>query len=247
MENNKIVIFGATSAIAQATVKLLVSDHYDVCLVARDAEKLEIIADDLKVRATGEVVTIESNLADTKQHAELFKSIESRFGDFNKVLVAYGTLSDQVVCEGNYEKTLNELNINFLSVVSLLTIIANKFAENKKGQIAVISSVAGDRGRQSNYIYGTAKGALTIYLQGLRNRLTRKNINVLTIKPGFVDTPMTQGFKKGLLWVSPDKIAKGIVKAMKQKRDVVYLPWFWLWVMMIIKLIPERVFKKLSL
>lgn len=140
-----------------------------------------------------------------------------------------------------------ELQTNFTTVVSLLTLLANLFERQGRGSIAVISSVAGDRGRQSNYVYGAAKGALTIYLQGLRNRLAKANVHVLTIKPGFVDTPMTRDFKKGLLWVGPDVIARGIVKAIDKRKDVAYLPFFWRYIMFIIKIIPERIFKRLSL
>lgn len=246
-KSNRIVVLGATSAIAQETLRLFALKGYDCCLIARDKDKLGVIKDDLVARGAGLVVSIVADLSNTDKHAELYSGIESQFGDFNKILIAYGTLSDQRSCEQDYEKTYNELNINFLSVVSLLTIATNAFLEKGHGQAVVISSVAGDRGRQSNYIYGTAKGALSIYLQGLRNRLSSKNINVLTIKPGFVDTPMTKDFNKGFLWVTPKNIAKGIVKAMDKQRDVVYLPWFWRWIMLIIKMIPERIFKKLSL
>ena len=132
-------------------------------------------------------------------------------------------------------------------MVSFLTPVANYFEKLQKGTIAVGSSVAGDRGRQSNYLYGTAKGAKTIFLQGLRNRLTKSGVQVLTIKPGFVDTPMTAHIEKGPLFVDPEVIAQGIMKAIKNKRDVVYLPFFWRWIMLIIKLIPEKIFKRLSL
>ncbi|MEJ2141815.1 MAG: SDR family oxidoreductase [Gammaproteobacteria bacterium] len=245
--SKKIVVFGATSAIAQATLKLFAGEGYECCLVARNKEKLSIIEDDLKVSGAERVVSIDTDLADSKKHTELFTEIKTKFGDFGVALVAYGTLSDQKACEQSFEQTYNELNINLLSVISLLTIVANIFSEKKQGQIAVISSVAGDRGRQSNYVYGAAKGALTLYLQGLRNRLASANVSVLTIKPGFVDTPMTKEFTKGMLWVRPDFIAKGIYKAIIKQKDVVYLPWFWKWIMLVIKLIPEKIFKKLSL
>ena len=134
-----------------------------------------------------------------------------------------------------------------MSVISLLTILANQLEHQGSGSIAVITSPSGDRGRQSNYIYGTAKGALTIFLQGLRNRLSKSNVHVLTIKPGFVDTPMTKDFKKGFLWVNPDVVSKGIYNAINKKREVVYLPFFWRYIMIIIKSIPEKLFKYLSL
>jgi len=140
------------------------------------------------------------------------------------------------------------MDINFLSVVSLLTPIANRFEENKRGTIAVISSVAGDRGRQSNYVYGAAKSGLDAFLQGLRNRRSKADVHVLTIKPGFVDTPMTAHIpERGPLWAQPEDVAKGIVSAIEKQKYVVYLPRFWSLIMLIIRSIPERIFKKLSL
>jgi short-subunit dehydrogenase len=132
-------------------------------------------------------------------------------------------------------------------VIALATVLANRFEAQRSGSIAVISSVAGDRGRQSNYVYGAAKGAVTLLLQGLRNRLSKSGVQVLTIKPGFVDTPMTAEFKKGALWAKPDDIAHGIVSAIDRRRDVVYLPGFWRLIMLIIRHIPEPIFKRMSL
>ncbi len=141
-----------------------------------------------------------------------------------------------------------EFDINALSTMSLLTTLANTFEARRRGTLAVISSVAGDRGRQSNYVYGSAKAAVTAFLSGLRQRLAKSNVDVLTIKPGFVDTPMTAAIaNKGALWAKPDQIADGIVHAIDKRRNVVYLPWFWWGIMQIIRHIPEFVFKKLKL
>jgi short-subunit dehydrogenase len=139
------------------------------------------------------------------------------------------------------------LQTNGTSVIALLTLLANRFEAQGHGTLAVIGSVAGDRGRQSNYVYGTAKGMLAIFLQGLRNRLHRRGVNVLTIKPGFVDTPMTAGFEKGPLWASPEQVASRIIVAIDKGWDVVYAPAFWRLIMLVITTIPERVFKRLSL
>lgn len=193
------------------------------------------------------MITESLDLTETHGHNRFIQSVVDKLGNIDIVLVAYGSLGDQPACETDVDLALQELNTNCLSVISLLTLLANVLEKQASGCIAVISSVAGDRGRQSNYIYGTAKGALTIFLQGLRNRLDRKGVHVLTIKPGFVNTPMTQDFKKGLLWVSPDNIAKGIENAIKRKKDTVYLPFFWRYIMLIIKLIPENIFKRMSL
>ena len=146
------------------------------------------------------------------------------------------------------EALRREFDINAISTMALLTLLANRFKAQGHGTLAVISSVAGDRGRQSNYVYGSAKAAVSTFLGGLRQRLARANVQVLTIKPGFVDTPMTAGIaNKGALWAQPDRIAAGIVRAIDRGRSVVYLPWFWELIMLVIKHIPEPIFKRLKL
>ena len=244
---SNILILGATSAIAKHTTRLLAADEHSLYLVARSEDKLSSMKQDMLVRGATDVNYETLDLADTELHKELIDRATEKMGTIDTVLIAYGTLGDQANSISSYENTLKELQINCLSVISLLTILANQFEQQGSGSIAVISSPSGDRGRQSNYIYGTAKGALTIFLQGLRNRLSKSNVHVLTIKPGFVDTPMTKDFKKGFLWVSPEVISKGIYNALKKKKETVYLPFFWLFIMMIIKSIPEKIFKHLKL
>lgn len=241
-----IVIFGAASAIAQATARLLAQEKPTFILLDRDEAKLKIVADDLKVRGAESVHVIPADLTQTEKHAEIWQHIKS-MGQPDTVLIAYGTLGDQKAGEKDFAIAQKELQTNFMSVASLLTLIANDFEQQKSGTIIAISSVAGDRGRKSNYIYGSAKGALTIFLAGLRNRLADKNVKVITVKPGFVDTPMTASFKKGLLWAQPETIARGIVQAIKKQPSIVYLPWFWRYIMLIIRSIPETIFKKMSL
>jgi short-subunit dehydrogenase len=141
-----------------------------------------------------------------------------------------------------------EFDINAVSTLALLTLLANRLEAQKHGTLAVISSVAGDRGRQSNYVYGAAKAAVTTFLGGLRQRLVKSGVAVLTIKPGFVDTPMTATIaNKGALWAQPDRVAVGIVQAIDRRRNIVYLPWFWRWIMLVIRHIPEALFKHLKL
>ena len=187
------------------------------------------------------------DLGDTSTHAELIERAQAFLQGIDVVLIAYGSLPDQAACETDVEQMLTELNTNFISVTALLTRLANELEKQGSGVLAVISSVAGDRGRQSNYVYGAAKGGLSVFLQGLRNRLASKGVHVLTVKPGFVDTPMTTDFKKGLLWVSAETVAQGIVRAITKKRNTVYLPGFWWAIMLVIKLIPEPVFKRMKL
>lgn len=243
----KIIVFGATSAIAQETAKIFSSRKDALFLVGRNADLLQTIADDLKVRGASDVVTATEDLNAYEKHALLFSQALERLGEIDGVLIAHGTLGDQKQCEANFELAKKEYDTNFLSVVSLLTPIANYFEQKKSGFIAVISSVAGDRGRQSNYIYGSAKAAVSTFLQGLRQRLSKSNVQVLTIKPGFVDTPMTANVPKNALFAQPAAVAQNIVKAIDKEKDVVYLPWFWRGIMTAIKMIPERIFKKLSL
>jgi len=242
-----MLILGASSAIAEKLAQAYAKQGHRLYLVARSQERLNHIADDLKVRGAGEVTALATDLSDTSGHGALVSAAVNKLGRLDLVLVAYGSLGDQAACEASAAETLAELNTNCISVISLLTLLATAMERQASGCLAVLSSVAGDRGRQSNYVYGTAKGALSIFLQGLRNRLDRHGVHVLTIKPGFVDTPMTRDFKKGLLWVGPETIARGIVRAINKRKDVVYLPFFWRYIMLLIRLIPERIFKRMSL
>ena len=243
----KVLIIGATSAIAYETAKCFAQDGADLFLVARNAEKLTSVADDLKVRGAKNVETCVLDLSVLDRHEELLSQAITTLSGLDMLLIAHGTLGDQRKCELSVAETLREFTNNCTSVISLLTLAANHFEQQKRGCIAVISSVAGDRGRQSNYVYGTAKAAVSTFMQGLRNRLAKSGVAVLTIKPGTVDTPMTAGLKKGLLFARAQSVGKGIYQAMKQGKDVVYLPWFWRPIMLIVKSIPERVFKKMSM
>jgi decaprenylphospho-beta-D-erythro-pentofuranosid-2-ulose 2-reductase len=243
----RVLILGATSAIAEQTARLFAARGDQLMLVARNPQRLKIISDDLQVRGARDVDYLVADLSDTTTHARLLHDATTRLNGLDLILFAYGSLGDQKACEQDFSDTLQELKTNYLSVLSLLTLIANQFEQQGHGCIVVISSVAGDRGRQSNYVYGSAKGALSIFLQGLRNRLYKSNVQVVTIKPGFVDSPMTREFKKGRLWAKPAAIARGIIKAIDKQKDVVYLPFFWRYIMFIIKLIPEKLFKRLSL
>jgi short-subunit dehydrogenase len=243
----KILIIGATSAIAQATAKLFAQHHHALFLVGRDSEKLATIAADLKVRGAHQVAHYALDLNDISQHQAMITQAYDSLKGLDTVLIAHGSLDDQKAGEQDYAQIEQTLRTNFLSTVSLLTHLANRLEKQRFGCIAVISSVAGDRARQSNYIYGTAKGAVSLFLQGLRNRLSPANICVLTIKPGFVDTPMTAHLKKGALWAQPETIATGIYRAIEKRKDIVYLPWFWSPIMGIVKAIPESIFKRLKL
>jgi decaprenylphospho-beta-D-erythro-pentofuranosid-2-ulose 2-reductase len=243
----KALIIGATSAIAEATARILAERGDALYLVARNEGRLSAIAADLSVRGSPRVGCEALDANDLAAHESMLARADVFLGGIDAVLIAHGTLSDQKACEGSVELTLQEINTNALSVVALLTRIANCMAQRQAGTIAVISSVAGDRGRGSNYVYGSAKAMVTAFLSGLRQRLAKSGVNVVTIKPGFVDTPMTAAFAKGPLWARPEKVASGIVEALDRQRGTVYLPGFWRPIMLVIRALPESLFLRLSL
>lgn len=244
---SRVLIIGATSAIAQEVAKIYAASGSQLFLVARNSQKLEQVVKDLKVRGADNIEQLSLDLINIEDHEQIVTAADKFMSGIDIVLIAHGTLPDQKSCENSVINTVQELQINFLSTVSLLTLLANYFEKQASGCIAVISSVAGDRGRQSNYVYGAAKGGLSVFLQGLRNRLSRAGICVLTIKPGFVISPMTAEFKKGILWAQPKKIANNIVSAIHKRKNVVYVPWFWRLIMLIICNIPENIFKRMRL
>lgn len=247
MKPQNVIIVGATSTIAEQTARCFAADGATLLLVGRSEDRLSTMMGDLTVRGAQRVESIVLDVTDIDAQSAMFDNASATLDTIDVVIIAYGTLPDQLACQTDVKQALKEFYINGTSVISLLTIAANVLEQQGSGTLAAITSVAGDRGRQSNYLYGAAKGAVSLFLQGLRNRLARQGVNVLTIKPGFVDTPMTAEFKKGILWASPETVAKGIYKAISKKRDVVYLPWFWRWIMLVIVSIPERIFKRLGL
>lgn len=243
-----ILILGATSAIAEATARRFAATGARFYLVGRNADKLATIARDLEIRSAQAVYSESIDLDLLDQHPALLSRAEEALGGIDVALIAHGVLPDQQACQQSVSITLAAIQTNALSVISLATLLANSFEVRGQGVLVAIGSVAGDRGRASNYVYGAAKGMVALFLQGLRNRLAGKNIQIITIKPGFVDTPMTAALeKKGLLWAQPDQIAQGIVAAVERRRDVVYLPWFWRWIMLVILHIPEGIFKRTKL
>jgi decaprenylphospho-beta-D-erythro-pentofuranosid-2-ulose 2-reductase len=243
----KILIVGATSAIAEAAARIFAERGDALYLVARNEARLAAVAADLSVRGSPRVGCDVLDANDLAGHESMLARAEVFLGGCDVALIAHGTLSDQKACEASVELTLQEINTNALSAVALLTRIANILERRRSGTIAVISSVAGDRGRGSNYVYGSAKALVTAFLSGLRQRLCKSGVNVVTIKPGFVDTPMTAAFAKGPLWASPERVALGIARAIDRQYGTVYLPAFWRPIMLIIRAIPERVFLRLSL
>ncbi len=241
-----VLILGATSAIARATAAAFAARGDALYLASRDEEELRRIAADLILRHGIEVHHGLFDAEATEKHEAFFKSVIATMPNLSGVVLAFGYLGDQQVAR-DFNAGEKIIAANFTGAASILSHCANYFELKKSGFIIGIASVAGDRGRQSNYVYGAAKGALSLYLQGLRNRLYASGVRVITIKPGFVDTAMTYGLPGLFLVASPQYIGERIVSALSKSADVVYLPWFWRYIMLIIKCIPEPIFKRMKL
>lgn len=216
-------------------------------LVARNRDKLTAVANDLKTRGASAVFVHVMDLDDTASHSVMLAEAAEKLGTIDLALIAHGVLGDQEKAEASYAETEAILGTNFLSAVSLITWLANYFESTRQGTLAVISSVAGDRGRKSNYVYGASKGALNIFLEGVRNRIDRSGAHVLTIKPGLVATPMTAHLPQNALFAHPTAVGRGILKAIEKRKDIAYVPPIWALIMLIIRSIPNSIFKKLNL
>jgi decaprenylphospho-beta-D-erythro-pentofuranosid-2-ulose 2-reductase len=242
----KVVIFGGSSRIAQGAAKVWAQNGAEIYLVGRDPEKLKVIARDLQVRGAKRVLCAAVDLSHPERHQLLIEEIEREFGAFNTVLIAFGTLPDSQALDVDPNQILENFRVNLLAPAMLAELSAKRLAEGGGGKLAVIGSVAGDRGRASNYAYGAAKGGLATYVAGLRHRLGKK-VSITVIKPGFVDTPMTAHIKKGPLFADPDVVGAAIVRSMERGRAECYLPWFWFWIMAIIRNIPDFIFSKMKI
>lgn len=245
--NERLLVIGATSAIATAVARRYAQRAARIGLIGRRADALEALAADLRVRGAAEVDTWVLDANDIARHADCLDAAWQRFGGFDHVLLAHGVLPDQAQCQASVAAALASFDTNARSVLALLTELANRFERQGSGVIGVISSPAGDRGRASNYVYGAAKAAVTALSSGLRHRLAGKGVRVITILPGFVDTPMTAAFPKGPLWATPEKVAADIDRALAHGFGSIYTPWFWRWIMLIVRHIPERLFVRTKL
>ncbi len=243
-----VLILGANAGIGRALATEFASHHYDLILAGRDKEELVILAADLGLRykVCARAITVDLGNFEMLESAlrDCFKAAGDSFEGF--VLCA-GYLGSPEAAKTDLGEARRTLEINFTGSALALEVAANYFEQKRRGFICALSSVAGDRGRQSNYLYGSAKGGLTTYLQGLRNRLYHCGVQVITVKPGFVDTRMVFGKGKLPLVASPEKVARDIYRAVTARRDVVYVPWFWRTIMLIIRLIPESIFKRLRM
>lgn len=245
--SRRIVVLGATSKIAQEIARLAAAEAKELLLVARNPDRLAAVAGDLAARGAAKIDRICADLADLSSHGPIVDQILAKMPDFDTVLVAYGTLGDQARAEGSAEYALAELTTNFTSAVSLLTRLSSLLLARGGGCIAIITSVAGDRARRSNYVYGTAKGGLALFAQGLRARLASVGVRVLTIKLGPVSTPMTASMPRSWMFADPQAVARAIYSEMEHgKREIIYVPGYWRWVMLGIRLIPESVAKQVN-
>lgn len=243
-----ILILGATSAMARATARLLAGPKVRLVLAGLEPKDLEATAADLAVRNGGPrpvVLPFDAVRLDT--HAAFWKKLLARVRTLDEVYLFFGLMHEQAAAQRDNRLAQAMIAVNYAGAVSVLELAAAYFEKRRSGLIMAVSSVAGDRGRQSNYLYGSTKAALSVYLQGLRHRLAPAGVQVLTAKPGMVDTPMTAHLKKGLLFSKPDTIARGILRAVRQRRNEAYLPGYWRWVMAAIRSIPEPVFRRLRL
>ena len=243
----KILVLGATSGIAEATCRLWAREGHCLFLAGRNAGKLEVVAADLRTRGASFVGTAVADLDDTTRHPELLSHAVNSLAGLDIAYLAHGILGDQSEAEQNFPQAEQILHTNFVAPVSLLTWLSNFFVTRHSGVIAVLSSVAGDRGRKSNYVYGASKAGLSAFLGGLRNRVDREGVTVLNIKPGPVRTAMTAGMKGSAKFADPNQVAATIVDAVAKRRDTLYTPFQWQPIMFVIRHIPERVFKKLNL
>lgn len=243
----KVLVAGATSAIAQAAARVWAARGDALYLVARDADRMDAVRSDLLARGASRVEMRTADFDDVGELPVLANEAWAAMGGFDVALVAYGVLLDSQVCRDDPLEAARQVHTNLVSPAALLAALAMRFEAQGSGTIAVIGSVAGDRGRQSNYVYGASKGGLEVYADGLRHRLAARGVNVLVVKPGFVDTPMTRDFPKGPLWASPAKVGADIVRAVDKRKGTIYTPWFWYGIMAIVRNVPRGVLHRTRL
>ena len=247
----RILVLGATSGIAEASIRLWASRGESLFLVGRNAERLNAVAADARTRGATLVETAVADLDQTQAHPEMLAHAINALGGLDVAYVAVGVLGEQARGERSFAEAGHVLHTNLVAPVSLLTWLANYCAQRHSGTLAVLTSVAGERGRKSNYIYGASKAGLSVFVDGLRNRVDREGVRVMTIKPGPVKTAMTEGMKGESKFADVNKVAATIVKAIDKGHgkgpDVLYVPGIWRIIMGVIRAIPESRFKKLNL
>ncbi|HEY8122974.1 MAG TPA: SDR family oxidoreductase [Myxococcota bacterium] len=240
----RALIVGASAGIGRALASELARRGYALVLAARDHGELQRLASDLALRHGVSAEVVAFDVGDIAAHARWLEAC----GDLDVIALCHGAMADQLAAQRDFSEVRRMIELNYAACVSLLELAAPRFVARGRGVLCAVSSVAGDRGRQSNYLYGSTKAALSAYLQGLRNRLAPSGVHVLTVKPGFVDTGMTWGLVNAgsPLVASPERVARDIARALERRVDVLYTPFYWRFILLILRAIPERVFKRLK-
>ena len=245
MEYKTILILGGNSDLAKSLAKDLAKLGFNLILTSRKKGQLDSFKSDLEIKYSIKCDIEFLDILDFESHQVFYEKLSAKT---DIVITCIGYLDNQNISQNNFNETLKSIQSNFTGLVSVLNIIANDFENKKSGIIIGISSIAGDRGRSSNYIYGSAKSAFSTYLSGLRNRLYKNGVKVITVKPGFIRTKMTSHLElNNMLTASTENISKDIINAIKKNKDVIYTRWFWKYIILIIKYIPERIFKSLNI
>lgn len=240
-----VLILGAKSDIAQAIARELAAQSCNLMLAGRNPDSMNDLAADLRIRSGADVTAMEFDALDYGSHKAFYESLPHQP---DTVICVFGYLGDAQTARTDCSEARRIMETNYNGAVSILDIAAADFEARGEGTLIGISSVAGDRGRGSNYHYGSAKAGFSAYLSGLRNHLAEKGVHVMTVKPGFVRTRMTEELAlPGVLTASPEQVARAVVLAARKKRNVIYTLWMWRFIMLIIRLIPESIFKKMKL
>jgi short-subunit dehydrogenase len=244
----RILVLGATSAIAQAYMRLRASEGAQFALVGRHEARLDAVAADLVARGAKAAQRFVVDLGAVEQVGKASSELLTVYGVSDEAIITYGVLGDQAAAEQDLSAARRLLDTNFTSAALWILALLKDHPADRPFTLVVIGSVAGDRGRASNFIYGAAKGGLDRLLEGLAQKYAATTVRIITVKPGFVDTPMTTGIRKGgALWASPEHIAADIARAVRRGRRVVYTPWFWWPIMLIIRHLPWFVFRRLKI
>ena len=245
----KIIVLGATSAIAEATARLYAGEGAELLLVGRQGERLEAIAADLRLRGAARAEIAACDLAAAAAAMDSLAAFAATLGGVDHVLIAYGILGDQKASESDLAAAGANFAVNFTSAACWALAAAEMLERQGHGSLVVLGSVAGDRGRRANFVYGAAKSGLAALVEGIAHRFAASGPRAVVVKPGPVITPMTEGFadRKGLLWATPESVAAIVRRAADRGGPVIYAPWFWRWIMLIIRLLPVRVFNRLDI
>ncbi len=240
-----VLLLGASSDMATAIARKFAQDKYNVILAGRETESLMDLKTDLEIRYNVKAEAVKFDANNFSEHQLFYQNLPF---NVDVTICVFGYLGNQEKAMLDWKETEKIIQTNYVGAISILNIIAEDYGKKKSGVIAGISSVAGERGRQSNYIYGSAKAGFTAYLSGLRNRFYKTGVHVITVLPGFVYTKMTADLKlPALLTATPEQVALSVKNAVENKKNIIYIKWFWRFIMMAIKFIPESMFKKMQL